>query len=169
MLFITFTCKAFLCYYLYIEHRTYGDKSGILCKIYNKRQEEFCMTGIPFLIVFVLAIVAMIVMISKFKVHPFLSIMLVSLILGLLGGIPFVNTTDADGNTVNGIATVIGSGFSSTFTSIGIVIIFGAMIGTFLEATGAALKLADMVVKLVGPKHPELAIELMDRLRRRIP
>ena len=35
------------------------------------------------------------------------------------------------------------------------------MIGSFLEATGAALKLADMVVKLVGPKHPELAIELM--------
>lgn len=161
MLFITFTCKAFLCYYLYIKHRIYSDKLSILCKVNNKRQEEFCMTGIPFLIVFVLAIAVMIVMISKFKVHPFLSIMLVSLILGLLGGIPFVNTTDADGNTVNGIATVIGSGFSSTFTSIGIVIIFGAMIGTFLEATGAALKLADMVVKLVGPKHPELAIELM--------
>lgn len=119
------------------------------------------MTGIPFVIVFILAIIVMIVMISKFKIHPFLSIMLVSLILGLIGGIPFVNTTDADGNTINGIATVIGNGFSGTFTSIGIVIIFGAMIGSFLEATGAALKLADMVVKLVGPKHPELAIELM--------
>ena len=119
------------------------------------------MTGIPFVIVFILAIIVMIVMISKFKIHPFLSIMLVSLALGLIGGIPFVNTTDADGNTINGIATVIGNGFSGTFTSIGIVIIFGAMIGSFLEATGAALKLADMVVKLVGPKHPELAIELM--------
>lgn len=119
------------------------------------------MSGIPFLIVFIIAIIAMIVMISKFKIHPFLSIMLVSLILGLLGGIPLVNTTDANGNAVSGIATVIGNGFSSTFTSIGIVIIFGAMIGTFLEATGAALKLADIVVKLVGPKHPELAIELM--------
>ena len=119
------------------------------------------MTGVPFLIVFVVAIVVMIVMISKFKIHPFLSILLVSLLLGLIGGIPFAAVTDADGNTVDGIATVIGSGFSSTFTSIGIVIIFGAMIGTFLEATGAALKLADMVVKLVGPKHPELAIELM--------
>lgn len=119
------------------------------------------MTGIPLLIVFVLAIVVMILMISKFKIHPFLSIMLVSLIFGLIGGIPFASTTGADGTTVDGIATVIGNGFSSTFTSIGIVIIFGAMIGTFLEATGAALKLADMVVKLVGPKHPELAIELM--------
>ncbi len=119
------------------------------------------MTGIPFVVVFILAIIVMIVMISKFKIHPFLSIMLVSMMLGLIGGIPWVNTTDADGNTINGIATVIGSGFSGTFTSIGIVIIFGAMIGAFLEATGAALKLADMVVKLVGPKHPELAIELM--------
>lgn len=119
------------------------------------------MTGISFVIVFVLAIVTMIVLISKFKIHPFLSIMLVSLVLGLLGGVPLVNVTNDDGTVVNGIATVIGSGFSSTFTSIGIVIIFGAMIGTFLEATGAALKLADMVVKLVGPKHPELAIELM--------
>lgn len=119
------------------------------------------MTGVPFLIVFVLAIIVMIVMISKYKLHPFLSIMLVSTILGLLGGIPLVNSTDADGNTINGIATVIGSGFAGTFTSIGIVIIFGAMIGTFLEVTGAALKLADIVVKLVGDKHPELAIELM--------
>lgn len=119
------------------------------------------MTGIPFVIVFILAIVVMIVMISKFKIHPFLSIMLVSMILGLIGGIPWVDTTGADGEKISGIANVIGSGFSSTFTSIGIVIIFGAMIGSFLESTGAALKLADMVVRLVGPKHPELAIELM--------
>ena len=133
--------------------------------MYNSRQnyiqEGKSMTGVPYVIVFILAIIVMIVMISKFKIHPFLSIMLVSMVLGLIGGIPWVNTTDADGNTINGIATVIGSGFSSTFTSIGIVIIFGAMIGTFLEVTGAALKLADIVVKIVGPKHPELAIELM--------
>lgn len=119
------------------------------------------MTGIPFVIVFIIAIIAMILMISKLKIHPFLSIMTVSLVLGIIGGIPLVNTTTADGASVNGIATVIGNGFSSTFTSIGIVIIFGAMIGAFLEATGAALKLADIVVKLIGPKHPELAIELM--------
>lgn len=119
------------------------------------------MTGVPFLIVFIVAIVAMILMISKFKIHPFLSILLVSLVLGVIGGIPFAAVTDAEGNVTDGIATVIGNGFSSTFTSIGIVIIFGAMIGTFLEATGAALKLADMVIKVVGPKHPELAIELM--------
>ena len=119
------------------------------------------MTGIPFLIVFVVAIVLMIVMISKFKVHPFLSILLISLALGIIGGIPLIDTVAEDGTKISGIANVIGTGFANTFTSIGIVIIFGAMIGSFLEATGAALTLADLVVKLVGEKRPTLAIELM--------
>ena len=108
------------------------------------------MTGLPLIIVFVLAIVVMIVAISKYKIHPFLSIMSVSLILALVAGIP-----------LGEIANVIGAGFSGTFSSSGIVIILGALIGSILEQTGAALKLADMVVKLVGQKNPELAIELM--------
>lgn len=119
------------------------------------------MTGIPFLIVFILAVAAMIILISKCKVHPFLSILLVSIVLGLIGGIPFADTVNEAGDKVSGIASVVGAGFSGTFTSIGIVIIFGALIGAILEATGAALKLADMVVALVGEKHPELAIGIM--------
>ena len=119
------------------------------------------MTGIGLIIVFVLAIVLMIVAISKYKVHPFLSIMGVALIFGLIAGIPLYKYTAADGTAVSGIADVIGAGFSGTFSSIGIVIIFGALVGTLLEKTGAALKMADSVVKLVGKKHPELAIQLM--------
>ena len=108
------------------------------------------MTGLPLILAFVAAIVVMIVAISKYKVHPFLAIMGVSLILALLAGLP-----------LTGIADVIGAGFSGTFSSIGIVIILGALIGSILEATGAAFKLADMVIKLVGKKNPELAMELM--------
>ena len=108
------------------------------------------MTGMALIIAFVVAVVLMIVAISKFKVHPFLSIMGVSLLLALVAGIPMTQ-----------IADVIGAGFSGTFSSIDIVIILGAFIGAVLEATGAALKLADMVIKLVGKKNPELAIELM--------
>ena len=119
------------------------------------------MTGVALIIAFVLAIIVMIVAISKFKVHPFLAIMAVSLILAMLAGIPFVDTVKPDGTKVSGIPTVIGAGFSGTFSSIGIVIILGALIGSVLEKTGAALKLADMVIKVVGKKRPELAIELM--------
>ncbi len=108
------------------------------------------MTGLPLILVFVAAVVVMIVAISKFKVHPFLSLMGVSLILALVAGLP-----------LTGIADVIGAGFSGTFSSIGIVIILGALIGSILEQTGAAFKLADMVIKVVGKKNPELAMELM--------
>lgn len=119
------------------------------------------MSGFPLIIVFVLAVILMIVAISKFKIHPFLSIMTVSLFLGLIAGIPLVNVTNADGSVTQGIANVIGAGFSGTFTSIGIVIILGALIGSILEVTGAAFKLADMVIKVVGKKRPELAVLLM--------
>ena len=120
------------------------------------------MTGLPLIIAFIIAIVVMIVAISKFKIHPFLAIMSISLILGLIAGIPLTNITASDGTVETlGLANVIGQGFSSTFTSIGIVIILGALIGSILEKTGAALKLADMVIHLVGKNHPELAMELM--------
>lgn len=45
------------------------------------------MTGIPMFLAFLVAIVIMIVAISKYKIHPFLSIMAVSLLLGLVAGI----------------------------------------------------------------------------------
>ena len=108
------------------------------------------MTGFSLIIAFVVAIVAMILLISKLKVHPFLAIMAIALALALLAGIPLKQ-----------VPGVIGSGFAGTFTSIGIVIILGAFIGAVLEKTGAAFKLADLVIRLVGRKHPELAIELM--------
>ena len=108
------------------------------------------MQGIALIITFVIAIALMIFAISKLKIHPFLSIMGVSLLLALAAGIPLVK-----------IPGTIGAGFSGTFTSIGIVIILGALIGTILEKTGAALKLSDMVIKVVGKKHPELAMLIM--------
>ena len=107
------------------------------------------LSGIALIIAFVIAIVVMILAISKLKIHPFLSILGVSLILALLS------------LELKDIPSTIGAGFSGTFSSIGIVIIFGALIGLVLEKTGAALKMSDSVVKLVGQKNPELAIMLM--------
>ena len=108
------------------------------------------MSGIALIICFVIAIIIMIWMISKLKVHPFLALMTTSLALALIADI-----------SLSKIPAIIGDGFSSTFKSIGIVIIFGAIIGTVLEKTGAALKLADMVVNTVGQKRPELAMLIM--------
>lgn len=108
------------------------------------------MSGIALIVYFVIAIALMIWLISKVGVHPFLAIMLAALALAVAAGIDSVK-----------IPGIIGDGFSGIFKSIGIVIIFGALIGIALEKTGAALKLADMVVKCVGEKHPEAAMLIM--------
>ena len=65
------------------------------------------MTGIPLIIVFLLAIVAMIFMISKLKIHPFLSIMTVALVFGLIGGIPLVDVMNGDTTTPGIVAPML--------------------------------------------------------------
>ena len=108
------------------------------------------LTGTTLIIVFALAIVLLIVSISKWGVHPFLAIMGISLILAIGIGIPLET-----------IPNTIGKGFSSIFTSIGIVIILGTIIGLILEKTGAAIRLADAIIRIIGEKHPQLAIMLI--------
>lgn len=107
------------------------------------------LTGVWLLVALVVAIIVMILMISKLKVHPFLAMLTVSIVLALL-------TLPLD--TIPG---VINGGFGGTMTSIGIVIILGSLIGFIVEKTGAAVKIADTVVRVVGKKHPELALLIM--------
>ena len=102
------------------------------------------------LLVFVAVIALMIFSISKLKIHPFLSILGCALILALVMGIP-----------LRSIADVIGKGFSTIFASIGLVIILGTLIGLILERSGAALTLAESVLRLLGKRHPQLAIMLI--------
>jgi gluconate:H+ symporter, GntP family len=107
------------------------------------------LTGIWLLVALLVAIVLMIVLISKFKVHPFISILLVSILLGL-----FVLP-------IKDIPGTVAAGFGATMQGIGIVIILGALIGFIVEKTGAALTIADSVVKVVGKKNPELSMMIM--------
>lgn len=108
------------------------------------------LTGTVLIVVFVLAIVLLILLVSKWNVHPFLAIMGIALVLAVSIGIPLET-----------IPTTIGKGFSSIFTSIGIVIILGTIIGLILEKTGAAIRLADAIIRVIGEKHPQLAVMLI--------
>ena len=108
------------------------------------------LTGTALITVFIAAIVLLIVSISKWGIHPFLAIMGIALLLAIAIGIP-----------LDTIPTTIGKGFSSIFASIGIVIILGTIIGLILEKTGAAIRLADAIVRIIGEKHPQLAIMLI--------
>lgn len=107
------------------------------------------LSGIWLFVALLIAIVLMILMISRFKIHPFLSILSVSILLALVV-LP-----------IEKVASTINAGFGGTMQSIGIVIILGSLIGFIVEKTGAAVKIADIVVKLVGKNHPELAMLIM--------
>jgi GntP family gluconate:H+ symporter len=100
--------------------------------------------------ILIAAIVIMVIMISKFKIHPFVSLFTVALLMGLSAGMPMLDV-------VNTITT----GFGNTCRSIGIVILFGTIIGAMLEQSGAALTMADSILKTVGPKRPALAMNII--------
>ena len=108
------------------------------------------MSGIALIIIFAVAIAIMVVAISKWHLHPFIAILLTALIFGIVSGIPLPQMT-----------TLIGSGFSKIFAGIGLVIIFGTLMGTILEQSGAALKIADCIIKLLGKRHPVLSMAIM--------
>lgn len=108
------------------------------------------MSGIALIIIFAAAIAIMVVAISKWHLHPFIAILLTALIFGIVSGIPLPQMT-----------TLIGSGFSKIFAGIGLVIIFGTLMGAILEQSGAALKIADCIIKLLGKRHPVLSMAIM--------
>ena len=108
------------------------------------------MSGIALIIIFAAAIAIMVVAISKWHLHPFIAILLTALIFAIVSGIPLPQMT-----------TLIGSGFSKIFAGIGLVIIFGTLMGTILEQSGAALKIADCIIKLLGKRHPVLSMAIM--------
>ena len=108
------------------------------------------MSGIALIIIFAAAIAIMVVAISKWHLHPFIAILLTALIFGIVSGIPLPQ-----------MSTLIGSGFSKIFAGIGLVIIFGTLMGTILEQSGAALKIADCIIKLLGKRHPVLSMAIM--------
>ena len=108
------------------------------------------MSGIALIIIFAVAIAIMVVAISKWHLHPFIAILLTAFIFGIVSGIPLPQIT-----------TLIGSVFSKIFAGIGLVIIFVTLMGTILEQSGAALKIADCIIKLLGKRHPVLSMAIM--------
>ncbi len=91
---------------------------------------------------FLIGLVALILLAAYFKVNAMISLLISSLIIGLISGI--------DGAVV---IEAISIGFGGIVSKIGIVIIFGVLIGKLLEDTRGAEKLARSAIKLVGERN----------------
>ncbi|MFV0266808.1 MAG: GntP family permease [Draconibacterium sp.] len=112
------------------------------------------MTGsIGLIAVLLLSVLFIILGTTKLKMHPLLVLLLASYLAGALAGLP-----------AGDIAASISTGFGNIMAYIGIVIILGTIIGTILEKSNAAIKLADLVLKLVGKRYPALAMSIIGYL-----
>ncbi|MCG9720940.1 GntP family permease [Shewanella sp. Isolate7] len=106
------------------------------------------------LVLILIAVIAFIVIAtSKFKLHPFLTLILASFIAAFAYGLP-----SAD------VAKTITSGFGGILGYIGLVIVLGTIIGTILEKSGAAITMADVVIKLLGKRFPTLTMSIIGYL-----
>ena len=99
------------------------------------------------IIVLLICILFIVLSSTKFKIHPFLALLFAAIAFGLFTGMPLPQ-----------IVASINNGFGSTIGYIGIVIVAGTIIGTFLEYSGGAYTLADSILKVIGKKRVPLAM-----------
>lgn len=100
---------------------------------------------ILFFVFLVLAII--VIAIIRFDIHPFLALFVGAILYGLLAGM--------SGQL---ILQSIADGFGGVMGKIGLVILLGVIIGTFLEKTGGALVIAQRVLAWIGEKSVMLAM-----------
>ncbi|MGI8637100.1 MAG: gluconate:H+ symporter [Segetibacter sp.] len=99
-----------------------------------------------FIIIF-FCIAGLILLISWGKINPFLAFLIVSITAGLLLGIPF-----------NKIMGSVQKGIGDTLGSLVIIIVLGAMLGKLVADSGAAQKIAAVMMQSFGTKYIQWAL-----------
>ncbi|MGP4080819.1 GntP family permease [Pseudalkalibacillus sp. R45] len=108
------------------------------------------MEGFALILIITLGVLFVIFATAKLKLHPFLSLLIAAFVIGILAGLPLPDVVEA-----------VNTGFGGLMGGIGLVIVFGTIIGVILERSGAAIRMADTVLRIVGEKRPQLAMSLI--------
>ena len=95
------------------------------------------------------AIIAVVVMIVRFKFNPVVSLVVGSAYLGLAVGLGVEKTIEA-----------ITTGFGDIMAEVGLLIAFGVLMGAILQQTGAIQRLVQTLLKVFGPKRMPYAMAL---------
>jgi GntP family gluconate:H+ symporter len=95
-------------------------------------------------------IALIIVLTVRLHLHPFLALLGAAITYGLCSGMAPAT-----------VVTSISDGFGNTLNKIGIVIIGGVIIGTFLERSGGAYAVTEKILRLVGQRHISLAMAMI--------
>ncbi|QKW18773.1 gluconate transporter [Kitasatospora sp. NA04385] len=102
------------------------------------------------LLAVLLSIGAIVLLITRLKLHPFLALTLGSGLLAAVAGAPF-----------DKLLTSFSTGFGATVASVGLLIGLGAMLGKLLADSGGANTIADTVLARTGPKLLPWAMALI--------
>jgi len=94
-----------------------------------------------------LAVVALIVLIARVRLHPFIALVVVSLTMGIAAGMPF---TEAIKAFQDGVGNVLGF--------IAIVVGLGTMLGKMMAESGAATRIATTLIGVFGERRVHWAI-----------
>lgn len=106
------------------------------------------------LVLILVALIAFIVLsTTRLKLHPFLALLAAAFIAGFAYQLPSAE-----------IVKTITGGFGSILGYIGIVIVLGTVIGVILERSGAAITMAETVIKLLGERFPTLTMSIIGYL-----
>ncbi len=103
----------------------------------------------PLLGIAALAIIVLLLLIIKLRLHAFISLILVSLLTALAAGIP-----------VGKVMPVLTASFGSTLASVALLVGLGAMLGRLVEISGGARVLADFLIRLCGTRRAPFALGL---------
>ncbi len=116
-------------------------------------------------LVLVLSIVLIVLATSKWHLHPFMALIGAAFFVAFAVAIPQASGwLIVDGKSpisFLAIEETVRTGFGGILAYIGIVIVLGTIIGVILEKSGAAIKMADFVLRVVGPKRPALAMSII--------
>src|SRR3989442_1403952 len=93
------------------------------------------------------AVVTLIVLIARFKLHPFIALITVSLALGIAAGMPFAGVVKAFTDGVGGVLAFIA-----------IVLALGTMLGKMMAESGGATRIATTLIALFGERRVHWAI-----------
>lgn len=102
------------------------------------------------LIYIAISIFLLILLINTFKIHPFPSFLLVSIFAAATLGLP-----------INKIAPALEKGIGDILSSLLILITFGAMFGKIIAVSGAAQKIATVMMSWVGPNKIQWAMMIV--------
>jgi GntP family gluconate:H+ symporter len=103
--------------------------------------------GSLLLVYALIAIIALVVLIARFKMNPFITLMVVSVALALAVGMPATS-----------ILKSFEAGVGGTLGHIAIVVGLGTMLGKMMAESGGAERIARTLIGLFGPKNVHWAM-----------